>query len=155
MSHFSYLVYTWKTWSDSIGLCPSSSLLLSNSLHVPFHLLNPVAARFVNFFFFLPDVNECMSNNGGCEQTCVNSEGSYECICSSGSRLDSDGKGCVGKYNKNVAPSISSLLDRQADLGGHPAHQGDPNFCLGFWLTKPILTNKHMQDESKQVYFSL
>ncbi|XP_078573391.1 uncharacterized protein LOC144860148 isoform X3 [Branchiostoma floridae x Branchiostoma japonicum] len=40
------------------------------------------------------DKNECSSNNGGCDQTCTNTRGSYTCSCRQGFVLDSDGRGC-------------------------------------------------------------
>ena len=30
------------------------------------------------------DINECDSNNGGCEHNCINSDGSYTCTCDNG-----------------------------------------------------------------------
>lgn len=30
------------------------------------------------------DTNECMKNNGGCEQICINTPGSYQCACKDG-----------------------------------------------------------------------
>jgi len=33
------------------------------------------------------DVNECAKENGGCDQKCVNSPGSYSCSCNSGYEL--------------------------------------------------------------------
>lgn len=44
------------------------------------------------------DVDECAVDNGGCEGTCVNRQGSYQCFCSSGFRLASNGKKCIGTY---------------------------------------------------------
>ena len=43
------------------------------------------------------DVNECLSNNGGCEQICTNREGSFECSCNPGFTLNSDGFTCDSK----------------------------------------------------------
>ncbi|KAL3837565.1 hypothetical protein ACJMK2_022913 [Sinanodonta woodiana] len=42
------------------------------------------------------DVNECNATNAthGCNQTCVNTEGSYYCTCNSTFRLHSNGKDC-------------------------------------------------------------
>ena len=40
------------------------------------------------------DVNECDTNNGDCDQNCVNLEGSYECTCNSGFLLSGDGRIC-------------------------------------------------------------
>ena len=41
------------------------------------------------------DINECDDNNGGCEQTCVNTDGSYHCECEVGFMLQPDGQHCV------------------------------------------------------------
>jgi len=40
------------------------------------------------------DINECSSNNGGCDHTCSNSNGSYTCSCNSGFSLNADGHAC-------------------------------------------------------------
>ena len=45
----------------------------------------------------LSDINECQTNNGGCEQNCANTDGSFECSCNQGYRLSSDGVNCIGK----------------------------------------------------------
>ena len=37
-----------------------------------------------------PDSNECSINNGGCEQNCSNTEGSFACNCKSGYTLNAD-----------------------------------------------------------------
>lgn len=33
------------------------------------------------------DINECAKNNGGCDQKCLNSAGSYSCSCNTGFEL--------------------------------------------------------------------
>ena len=43
------------------------------------------------------DTNECANNNGGCDQTCKNTDGSYECQCNDGYYLDDDNHGCSGR----------------------------------------------------------
>lgn len=49
---------------------------------------------------FYTDNNECLVNNGGCDQTCENSVGSYRCLCLEGYKLLSDKKSCdVGTYS--------------------------------------------------------
>ncbi|XP_076807337.1 sushi, von Willebrand factor type A, EGF and pentraxin domain-containing protein 1-like [Clavelina lepadiformis] len=40
------------------------------------------------------DINECNTENGGCEQSCTNELGSYKCSCGENYRLLSDGKSC-------------------------------------------------------------
>ena len=42
------------------------------------------------------DINECLTLNGGCNQTCNNTVGSYFCDCSEGYVLDTDKHNCSG-----------------------------------------------------------
>lgn len=44
----------------------------------------------------MTDVNECDNVNGGCEQNCINDDGSYACSCSSGFHLSTDRQNCTG-----------------------------------------------------------
>ena len=45
------------------------------------------------------DVDECATaSKGGCNQTCINTAGSYYCDCGTGYDVAGDGKGCVGTY---------------------------------------------------------
>ena len=44
------------------------------------------------------DANECLMQNGGCEQICINTRGSYFCGCHYGYQLASDGRSCYGMY---------------------------------------------------------
>ena len=41
------------------------------------------------------DINECSDNNGGCQQTCHNTAGSYYCMCGTGFTLDANSN-CTG-----------------------------------------------------------
>ena len=43
------------------------------------------------------DINECLTNNGGCGHNCTNMEGSFICFCASGYALAMDGLSCTGK----------------------------------------------------------
>ena len=45
------------------------------------------------------DINECETANGGCEQMCSNTIGSFACSCDVGSWLDRNGLNCNGKDN--------------------------------------------------------
>ena len=40
------------------------------------------------------DVDECTDKNGGCDDTCVNTEGSYWCYCSGVKTLNNNGQTC-------------------------------------------------------------
>ena len=44
------------------------------------------------------DINECSNKNGGCQGQCVNTQGSFRCICprGSGTQLTKDGLKCKG-----------------------------------------------------------
>ena len=44
------------------------------------------------------DVNECLDRNGGCNQGCNNTEGSFYCYCNEGHTLHSNGFFCEGEY---------------------------------------------------------
>ncbi|XP_041515123.1 EGF-like and EMI domain-containing protein 1 isoform X6 [Microtus oregoni] len=40
------------------------------------------------------DINECAVDNGGCQDQCCNTIGSYYCRCQAGQKLEEDGRGC-------------------------------------------------------------
>ena len=41
------------------------------------------------------DINECSTNNGGCDHTCKNTRGSFKCSCNTSYILIADEKSCV------------------------------------------------------------
>ncbi len=51
-----------------------------------------------------PDENECLVDNGGCEQICENTAGYFKCGCFEGYKLNVDHKTCDGKiyYSLNI-----------------------------------------------------
>ena len=50
----------------------------------------------VKIFCLHPDINECNSTNGGCEQICTNAVGNFSCNCTVGYQLDANGFNCTG-----------------------------------------------------------
>jgi hypothetical protein len=66
---------------------------------------------------FVLDINECLVNNGGCEQICRNVPGSNQCTCLSGYRLSNDKKTCEGRkifrsgYLQALLGHILGILD--------------------------------------------
>ncbi len=48
--------------------------------------------------FILVDDNECLTDNGGCDQDCINTEGSYYCNCTAGYILGPNKHECTGIY---------------------------------------------------------
>lgn len=51
---------------------------------------------------FCLDFNECVINNGGCEQLCYNQVASFECGCFDGYILQSNGINCSGKTSLSL-----------------------------------------------------
>lgn len=44
------------------------------------------------------DTDECIVDNGGCNQTCINTLGSFNCSCNNGFILLEDGVSCAGIF---------------------------------------------------------
>ena len=66
------------------------------------------------------DVNECLSNNGGCEQVCENQEGYFICRCNEGYTLNSDGLNC---------DDIDECLSNNGGCQQHCQNQLGGNTC--------------------------
>ena len=50
----------------------------------------------MNYVRVISEFDECTLTDPGCEQTCINTLGGYECACKIGYQLHSDGKHCEG-----------------------------------------------------------
>ena len=59
-------------------------------------------------FFPGTDTDECDAANGGCEDTCENTPGSYYCTCDVGYGLAADRHACIGMTN--ILPPIKESL---------------------------------------------
>lgn len=58
------------------------------------------------FLLVLAEEDECAKpDNGGCEQRCVNTLGSYQCACDPGYELGPDKKSCEGTVRCSVMSS--------------------------------------------------
>ena len=42
------------------------------------------------------DINECANRNGGCEHSCTNTDGSFQCSCNPGYKLQKNKRKCQG-----------------------------------------------------------
>ena len=51
-------------------------------------------------YLIFSDINECQSRNGGCQHGCIDTHGSYRCMCRDGFKLRSDKRSCDGKSTK-------------------------------------------------------
>ena len=54
------------------------------------------------------DINECETANGGCEQICSNTIGSFACSCAVGYRLGRNGLNCNGKHKLRSLDKMSN-----------------------------------------------
>ena len=59
-------------------------------------------------FILFTDINECDTNNGGCEQICNNTAGSYYCSCDFNYHLDVDGHACLPGNGTNSNSTTST-----------------------------------------------
>ena len=48
----------------------------------------------------IPDIDECVESNGGCQHICKNIVGSYQCLCDSGYALGPNEHSCEGNVIK-------------------------------------------------------
>ncbi len=58
------------------------------------HVIYPSLCSYI---FCCSDVDQCLTNNGGCAHTCTNELPGFTCSCRTGFTLDTDNKGCVGE----------------------------------------------------------
>ena len=91
----------------TLGLCCTqmvAHVLVSRTKHsIP--VISFIASRILSCGFSLSDVNECRSGSNDCEELCVNTEGSYECDCSVGYALATDGLNCIGENDRMTLSS--------------------------------------------------
>ena len=82
------------------------------------------------FGFAATDIDECQTDNGQCEQICVNLPGSFSCVCYDGYQLENDGKRCrrskmlhcqVLDINGNVSDSSRLATNESSKLPVGPS----------------------------------
>ena len=72
-------------------LCVKTLLKLNISLH-----MCSVTMYAACYIYATVDNDECRENNGGCDQICINTPGSYQCLCINGFFLTHDKRTCQG-----------------------------------------------------------
>ncbi|CAH1245691.1 TLL1 [Branchiostoma lanceolatum] len=80
-------------------LCHSSQGvgLISSGSHLRIILKSSPSLQHASFSasYTSIDIDECMSDNGGCQEACLNLDGGYACGCSYGYEIAPDGTSCV------------------------------------------------------------
>ena len=62
------------------------------------------------------DYNECVVNNGGCDQICINTIPGHQCDCDDEHSLDNDNITCI--RNANCSEEVCICLDGFMDDSG-------------------------------------
>lgn len=73
----------------------SNGLLFQHAAMADFILLTSLYVSLSLYVSIQTDVDECLDNNGGCQQVCVNTMGSYECMCTEGFFLSDNQHTCI------------------------------------------------------------
>ena len=58
------------------------------------------------------DKDECASNNGGCQTVCTNTDGSFNCGCSTGYEVHPNGFACIGELTQHYLANIFEATKR-------------------------------------------
>ncbi|XP_055381184.1 dorsal-ventral patterning protein tolloid isoform X2 [Condylostylus longicornis] len=81
----------------------------SNEMYVKF--ISDSTVQKVGFSgIFMKEVDECKLRKHDCQHECVNTLGSYECICKAGYELELDGKSCGDACGGRINASMKSKL---------------------------------------------
>ena len=61
--------------------------------------------NYIMYAYCALEINECLTNNGGCAQICNNTVGSFRCSCNPGYFLLADARSCESKLT--IPPVIN------------------------------------------------
>lgn len=84
-------------------------------------------------FGWLSDIDECLQNGRICNNgRCINTDGSFHCVCNAGFQVAADGKNCEGKTFLKLLPIsnyhckrlFTLMKKRRTSGGGEGKEQG-------------------------------
>ena len=107
------------------------------------------------------DINECAVNNGGCEDFCENTPGSFKCKCTKGGwELNADGRTCFENQTCSALDDIpeggATTCTRQEDTNGvfcrlvngfHSWLKSSPKYPLGGSVRQELFHEHHCKRE--------
>ena len=70
----------------------------------------PIEISRTGSIFNLSDINECHTKNGGCNQTCTNTDGSFECSCGTGFTLTASNVDCSVKFKMLLGHWLQCII---------------------------------------------
>ena len=108
----------WQTRISVRFVCTLSH----NSVHAPYShdTVSPT------------DYNECVNNNGDCNQTCINTIPGHQCDCIDGYTLDSDNTSCVANAvcTEDGCTCLDGFMDESGSASGGTSGSESLN-CVG------------------------
>ena len=70
-----------------------------NTIEIPEKLESILCLKQATRTCVITDIDECLTNNGGCGSECTNLNGTFSCACAAGEiDIDGDGVLCAGMY---------------------------------------------------------
>lgn len=69
------------------------------------------------FFSLYSDYNECLVENGGCDQNCTNKIPGFYCSCFEGYTLAEDGQSCNGNWSYVFSIFLRDMCDISIYVG--------------------------------------
>ncbi|XP_070391078.1 signal peptide, CUB and EGF-like domain-containing protein 2 isoform X6 [Dermacentor albipictus] len=75
------------------------------------------------------DIDECQTQQNTCKGQCVNTDGSFRCVCPAGYKLDTDGKSCKD-INECAVYNGGCKLRCENTLGSFKCHCDIPGYTL-------------------------
>lgn len=82
---------------------------------------------------FFTDMDECATNNGGCQHECRNTIGSYQCSCHNGFTLHENGHDCKeGGCKYEIAAPMGTITSPN-----YPDYYPGLKDCVWHFVTKP------------------
>nr|XP_014088119.1 dorsal-ventral patterning protein tolloid isoform X1 [Bactrocera oleae] len=114
---------------------PPTATSEGNALRIEFHSDKTIQGTGFAAVFFT-DIDECSTNNGGCQHECRNTIGSYMCFCHNGYSLHENGHDCKegeckheisAPFGTIYSPNFPDLYPPNADCVWHfsttPGHR--------------------------------